>query len=260
MTNIVEADHLVKHYAGSDQPAVRGMSFAVRRGEIFGFLGPNGAGKTTIISMLSCLLKPSGGCATIAGFDLFRQPNDIKRRVRFVSQKSVRYPRLSIQANLLVYGCLHGVNGKQLKQRVEEVLMLVGLDACCHDRVDKLASGAQRRISLAAALLHQPEILLLDEPTVNVDPQSRSFILDTVAELNRRGLTVVYATNDSAEAERLCQRVALIDQGRIVALDTPRALRDMLGDLAAPVILEPKLEAVFLALTGKRFGCLTPDE
>jgi len=252
MPNIIEVNQLVKHYPGGDQPAVRGVSFAVRRGEVFGLLGPVGAGKTTLISMLACLLKPGSGSATIAGFDLFRQPNDIKRRIRLVPQRPALYPLLSIRDNLLLYGWLHGVNGRQLKPRVAEALQLVGLDACRCDRADKRANGTQRRVSLAAALLHQPEILLLDEPTVNVDPHSRTCILDTVAELNRRGLTVMYATHDSAAAACLCHRIALIDLGRIVALDTPRALQDLLGSLTAREVLEPNLDAVFLALTGKR--------
>jgi ABC-2 type transport system ATP-binding protein len=251
MSNIIEVDHLVKHYPASDQPAVRGVSFAVRRGEIFGLLGPAGAGKTAIISMLACLRKPNNGRATIAGFDLFRQPNDIKRRCKLVPQKLALCPLLSIQDNLLWYGRLHGLNNGLSKSGIAEVLQLVGLGAGCFTCVDKHSCDTQRRISLAAALLHQPEILLLDDLTRNVDPQNRNCILDTVTELNRRGLTVVSATRDSAVAARLCHRVALIDQGRIVALDTPRALQDMLGGFAALEILEPSLDAVFLALTGK---------
>jgi ABC-2 type transport system ATP-binding protein len=248
MPNIIEVNQLVKRYPGGDQPAVRGVSFAVRRGEAFGLLGPTGAGKTTIISLLSCLLKPSGGSATIAGFDLFRQVKDIKRRCKLVPQKIALIPWLSLQDNLLFYGCLHGVNGRQLRSRITAALQLVDLDACRGDCGTQHSSGVQRRISLAAALLHQPEILLLDEPTVNVDPQSRTRILDAVAELNRRGLTVMLATRDSAEAVHLCHRVALIDQGRIIALDTPRALQEMLdGNLA----VRKNLDAVFLELAGK---------
>ena len=254
MSNIIEVNQLVKCYPGGDRPAVRGVSFAVRRGEIFGLLGPAGAGKTTLSAMLACLLKPGGGSATIAGFDLFRQPKDIQRRVRLVSQRPALYPVLSIQDNLLLYGCLHGINSQQLRPRIAEALTTVGLDACRFDCAAKQSTGTQRRISLAAALLHQPEILFLDELTANVAAQSRDFIWDTVTELNRRGLTVVYATRDSATAARRCHRVALIDQGRIIALDTPRALHDMLGSLAAVKVPEPNLDAVFLQLTGKRLS------
>jgi len=249
MPNIIEVNQLIKRYPNSDQPVVRDVSFAVRRGEIFGLLGPTGAGKTTIIAMLACRLKPSGGAAAIAGFDLFRQPNDIKRRIGFAPQKITLIPGLSIPNNLLLYGRLHGLNSEQLRPRVAEAVQLAGFEAGCRDRMDQQSGGVQRRISFAAALLHQPEILFLDEPTAGLDQQSRNYIWAAVIELNRRGVTVVTATCNSAEAEQLCQRVALIDRGRIVALDTPRALQDISGGrLAAP----ENLNAVFLELTGKQ--------
>ncbi|CAG0931365.1 Linearmycin resistance ATP-binding protein LnrL [Thermoflexales bacterium] len=248
MPNIIEVNHLVKYYPGSDQPAVRDLSFAIRRGEIFGFLGPDGAGKTTIISLLSGLLKPTSGNAILAGFDLVSQPHEIKHRCKFVPQTPTLIPLLSIQDNLLLYGRLHGIKNQQLRPRVAEALQLVGLDAGRRDRVTKQSSGTQRRISLAAALLHQPEVLLFDEPTLNVNEVSRDGLLQSVVELNRRGLTVVYATRDAAEAARLCHRVALIDQGRIVALDTPHALQNMPGG-GLPAL--ESLDAVFVELTGK---------
>lgn len=229
MPNIVEVSHLVKRYPGSDQPAVRDVSFAIQRGEIFGFLGSDGAGKTTTLSLLACLLKPSSGSATIAGFDLSRQSNEIKRRIGLVPQDVALYPTLSANDNLLFYGRIYGLQGKQLKHRVDEALKMVGLYERRHETVQKYSGGMQRRVNLAAGLLHQPEVLFLDEPTVGVDPQSRTFIFDHVAELNCSGLTVLYTTHSTEEAERLCHRVAIIDQGKIVALDTPRALQDTLG-------------------------------
>ncbi len=229
MTNIVEVNQLAKQYPGREQPAVRDVSFAIQRGEIFGFLGPNGAGKTTTISMLSCLLKPTSGSATIAGFDLARQQTEIKRRIGLVPQDLALYPSLSANDNLMFYGRIYGLTGKQLKQRVEEALKMVGLYERRHDRVDKYSGGMKRRVNIAVGLLHQPDILFLDEPTVGVDPQSRNFIFDNVEELNRNGVTVLYTTHYMEEAERLCDRVAIIDEGRIVALDTPRALQDELG-------------------------------
>ncbi len=245
MPNIIEVDQLVKRYPRCDQPAVRNASFAVRRGEIFGLLGPAGAGKTTILAMLSGSLKPDGGTITIAGFDLFRQATDIKRLVRFVPPKFALFPLLSLRDNLLWYGRLHGMIGKQLKPRSADVLKFVRLVGGC---ADKRSGNRQWRISLAAALLHQPEILLLDEPMLNIDPTSRDDMLQIVTEINQRGVTIVYVTRAGAEAARLCHRVALIDQGRIVALDTPRALHEMVnGDLA----MQANLDAVFVALTGK---------
>jgi ABC-2 type transport system ATP-binding protein len=229
MTNIVEVNHLSKQYPGSDQPAVRDVSFAIQRGEIFGFLGPNGAGKTTTISMLSCLLKPSGGSATVAGFDLARQSNDIKRRIGLVPQDLALYPTLSAKDNLLFYGRIYGLKGAQLKQRVDGALKMVGLYDRRNEAVEKYSGGMKRRVNIAAGLLHEPDILFLDEPTVGVDPQSRNFIFDNVEELNRNGVTVLYTTHYMEEAERLCHRVAIIDQGKIVACDTPHALQDSLG-------------------------------
>jgi ABC-2 type transport system ATP-binding protein len=256
MSNIVEVNHLVKRYPGSDQPAVRDVSFAIQRGEIFGFLGPNGAGKTTTISMLSCLLKPSGGSATIAGFDLSRQPNEVKRRIGLVPQDLALYPTLSANDNLLFYGRIYGLTGKQLKQRVDAALKMVGLYDRRHEAVQKYSGGMKRRINIAAGLLHQPEILFLDEPTVGVDPQSRNFIFDNVEELNQNGVTVLYTTHYMEEAERLCHRVAIIDQGKIVALDTPRALQETLGDglivVGLPADVPGTLEQELRALPGVR--------
>ncbi len=229
MTNIVEVNQLSKRYPGSEQTAVRSISFAIQRGEIFGFLGPNGAGKTTTISMLSCLLRPTSGSATIAGFDLSRQPDEIKRRIGLVPQDLALYPTLSAKDNLLFYGRIYGLKGASLKQRVDEALNLVGLYDRRHEAVEKYSGGMKRRVNIAAGLLHQPEILFLDEPTVGVDPQSRNFIFDNIEALNRSGVTVLYTTHYMEEAERLCHRVAIIDQGEIVALDTPRALQDALG-------------------------------
>ncbi len=256
MSNIVEVNQLVKHYPGREQPAVNGVSFAIQRGEIFGFLGPNGAGKTTTISMLSGLLKPTRGSATIAGFDLARQPNEIKRRIGLVPQDLALYATLSARDNLLFYGRIYGLKGRHLSQRVDEALKLVGLYDRRKDAVEKYSGGMKRRANIAAGLLHEPEILFLDEPTVGIDPQSRNFIFDNVEALNRQGVTVLYTTHYMEEAERLCHRVAIIDQGRIVALDTPRVLQDALGGglivIGLPDGAPDSLESDLRALPGVR--------
>ncbi len=229
MPNIVEVNQLVKQYPGSAQPAVNRVSFAIQRGEIFGFLGPNGAGKTTTISMLSCLLKPTDGSAMVAGYDLIHQPGEIKRRIGLVPQDLALYPTLSAKDNLMFFGRIYGLKGRRLGQRVDDALQMVGLYERRNEAVEKYSGGMKRRVNIAAGLLHEPEILFLDEPTVGVDPQSRNFIFDNVEQLNRQGVTVLYTTHYMEEAERLCNRVAIIDQGKIVALDTPRALQDTLG-------------------------------
>jgi len=229
MSNIVEVNGLVKQYPGGTEPAVRGVSFAIQQGEIFGLLGPNGAGKTTTISMLSSLLQPTEGKATIAGFDLVRQPNEVKKRIGLVPQDLALYPTLSARDNLLFFGRIYGLKGADLRRRVDDALTIVGLSNRADDAIDKFSGGMKRRVNLAAGLLHTPEVLFLDEPTVGVDPQSRNFIFENVESLNRDGLTVLYTTHYMEEAERLCHRVAIIDQGRIVALDTPKALIESLG-------------------------------
>lgn len=229
MTNIVEVSNLVKQYPGAAQPAVRGVSFAIKQGEIFGFLGPNGAGKTTTISMLSSLLTPTSGAASVAGFDLVKQAAQVKRHIGLVPQDLALYPSISARDNLNFFGRIYGLGGSVLKQRVDDALKMVGLFDRANDAVEKFSGGMKRRVNIAAGLLHQPDILFLDEPTVGVDPQSRNFIFDNVEQLNKRGLTVLYTTHYMEEAERLCDRVAIIDQGRIVALDTPSALQQSIG-------------------------------
>lgn len=229
MPNIVEANNLVKQYAGSPEPAVRGVSFAIQQGEIFGFLGPNGAGKTTTISMLSCLLKPTEGSATVAGFDLIRQSSEVKRRIGLVPQDLALYPTLSARDNLSFFGRIYGLKSSNLRQRVDDALKMVGLSDRAGDAVETFSGGMKRRVNIAAGLLHRPEVLFLDEPTVGVDPQSRNFIFENVESLNQEGLTVLYTTHYMEEAQRLCDRVAIIDQGQIIALDTPKALITSLG-------------------------------
>ena len=225
--NIVEAQGLVKRYG--DIEAVRGLSFAIRRGEIFGFLGPNGAGKTTTISMLPCLLEPTGGTAIVAGYDVVRAPQQVKRRIGLVPQELALYPTLSARDNLNFYGRIYGLHGRALRQRVDEVLEMVGLAERAASAVKTFSGGMKRRLNIAAGLLHRPEVLFLDEPTVGVDSQSRNAIFEHVERLNAEGLTILYTTHYMEEAERLCHRVAIIDEGRIIALDTPRKLVTDLG-------------------------------
>ena len=227
MSNIVQVKDLVKQFGG--QTAVNGISFAIRRGEIIGFLGPNGAGKTTTISMLACLLAPTSGHATICGFDLQKETAEVKKRIGLVPQDLALYPTLSARDNLLFFGRVYGLSGQALNERVDWALELVGLADRAKDAIKTYSGGMKRRINIAAGLLHNPEILFLDEPTVGVDPQSRNYIFENVERLNREGLTIFYTTHYMEEAQRLCHRVAIVDQGKIVALDTPKALIDSLS-------------------------------
>jgi ABC-2 type transport system ATP-binding protein len=227
MTNIVEVTNLKKQYG--DFQAVKGLTFAIKRGEIFGFLGPNGAGKSTTISMLSTLLAPTSGTAAVCGFDLTKNAGEIKKRIGLVPQDLALYPTLSARDNLEFFGSIYGLRGKDLRDRVAWALDLVGLASRAKDQIEKYSGGMKRRVNIAAGLLHRPEILFLDEPTVGVDPQSRNSIFDNVEQLNREGLTILYTTHYMEEAERLCNRIAIIDQGTIIALDTPKALIESLG-------------------------------
>jgi ABC-2 type transport system ATP-binding protein len=225
--NIVEAQNLVKRYDTIE--AVKGLSFAIRQGEIFGFLGPNGAGKTTTISMLSCLLEPSEGTATVAGYDVVQASSEVKRRIGLVPQELALYPTLSARDNMDYFGRIYGLHGRELRRRVDEVLEMVGLAERARAAVKTYSGGMKRRLNIAAGLLHHPEVLFLDEPTVGVDPQSRNAIFEHVERLRDEGMTILYTTHYMEEAERLCDRVAIIDEGHIAALDTPRKLISDLG-------------------------------
>jgi len=224
MPPIIEILGLTKRYPGSSEPAVNDVHFSIEQGEIFGLLGPNGAGKTTLISMLSCLVPPSGGAARIGGHDLLAGQNPIKKLIGLVPQDLALYPTLSTRENLLYFGALYGLGGRALATRVDWALDLVRLRERGKDRVATLSGGMKRRANIAAGLLHDPKILFLDEPTVGVDPQSRNFIFDGLEALQHAGLTVIYTTHYMEEAERLCNRLAIIDHGAVIALDDPKTM------------------------------------
>jgi len=225
--SMIEINGLFKKYG--DRVAVNGVSFCVQEGEIFGLLGPNGAGKTTTISILATLLPPDEGQATIGGYDLARQTNQIKPLIGFVPQELALYPTLSAWDNLAFFGRIYGLRGTPLKERIAAVLDLVGLRDRSGDAVRTFSGGMKRRLNIAAGLIHQPRVLFLDEPTVGVDPQSRNFIFEHVERLKAEGMTILYTTHYMEEAERLCDRVAIMDEGRILALDTTKGLIGLLG-------------------------------
>ncbi len=224
---ILEARNLVKKYG--DLTAVKDVNLAIKKGEIFGLLGPNGAGKTTIISIINGLLKPDSGSIVVDGLDLQADTNAVKAKLGLVPQELALYPTLSARDNLAFFGSIYGLGGKQLQERVETMLAMVGLTERADEPIQTYSGGMKRRVNIAAGLLHQPEVLFLDEPTVGVDPQSRNAIFEAVEALNRAGMTVIYTTHYMEEAQRLCHRVAIIDEGQIIALDTPHALINSLG-------------------------------
>ena len=226
-TPSISVDNLSKRY-GSIY-AVRGISFEIPPGEFFGLLGPNGAGKTTTFSMLSGLIEPSGGKIGIGGTGLLSQPMAAKRKMGIVPQSFAFYPTLDALENLTFFGRIYGLSGAHLKARITRVLNLVALEERARQRVGTYSNGMKRRLNIAIGLLHEPEILILDEPTVGIDTQSRNAILQSLGDLNKSGITVLYTTHHIEEAEQLCQRVAIMDQGEIIAMDTPSNLVHSLG-------------------------------
>ena len=224
---LIEINGLVKKYG--ERVAVQGVSFSIEEGEIFGLLGPNGAGKTTTLSILSTLFPPDEGEVTVIGHDIVREAQQVKRLIGSVPQELALYPTLSAWDNLAFFGRIYGLQGANLKERITAVLALVGLTDRATEAVQTFSGGMKRRLNIAAGLIHRPRILFLDEPTVGVDPQSRNFIFEHVERLRAEGMTIVYTTHYMEEAERLCDRVAVMDEGRILALGTTKGLTDMLG-------------------------------
>lgn len=219
---MLEISGLVKRYGPS--VAVDGVSFAVARGEAVGLLGPNGAGKSTTVAMICGLLTPDDGQVLVDGGAVRRDTAAAKRRIGLVPQDLALFEELTAGANLGTFGALYGLSGKPLADAVAGALGFVGLADRARDRVRTFSGGMKRRLNLAAALLHDPDLLILDEPTVGVDPQSRNAIFDNLEALKSRGKTLLYTTHYMEEAERLCDRIVIVDRGRVVADDTLRGL------------------------------------
>ncbi|MCO5246930.1 MAG: ATP-binding cassette domain-containing protein [Anaerolineae bacterium] len=229
MASLVEVKNLVRKFG--DNTAVADISFTIEEGEVFSLLGPNGAGKTTTISMLSCLLEPTAGDASVGGFSVTSQPLQVKNVIGVVPQEIALYDDLTALENLMFWGRMYGMGGAALKQRVSEVLEQVGLADRAKERVKTYSGGMKRRINIGVGLLHRPRLLFMDEPTVGIDPQSRRNILDSVKELNRQGMTVLYTTHYMEEAEELSDRVGIIDHGKLIALGTQRELTKLVGEM-----------------------------
>ena len=229
MTNrAIEVDNLYKSFG--DFQAVQGASFHAQAGEVLSLLGPNGAGKSTTISMLSGLLVPTRGDACIMGFSVTREPERAKAQLGVVPQEIALYPDLSARENLVFWGKMYGLRGAALKQRVDEVLEVIGLTDRQKDHVGKFSGGMKRRVNIGAALLHKPAVVIMDEPTVGIDPQSRRHILDNVQELNQQGMTVLYTTHYMEEAAELSHHIAIMDKGKVIAYGTYAELIRMVGE------------------------------
>jgi ABC-2 type transport system ATP-binding protein len=211
--------------------AVRGVSFEVAAGEIFSLLGPNGAGKSTTISMLACLLQPTAGDALVMGHSVLREEMAVKDAIGVVPQEIALYEDLTARENLSFWGKMYGLRGAPLGQRVDEVLDLTGLTERADGRAGKFSGGMKRRLNIGIALLHRPQVLIMDEPTVGIDPQTRRNILDSVKEFNRQGMTVLYTTHYMEEAQELSDHIAIMDQGEIIAYGTHEELVQIVGEL-----------------------------
>jgi len=216
----VDISKLSKTYARNKLPAVDNIDLSITRGSFFGLLGPNGAGKTTLLSMVCGLLAPTSGKVTIGGMVVSEQLNQCKGLIGLIPQDLALYQTLTARENLAFFGAMQGLSGTKLQDRIRVCLDISKLENRSNDRVETFSGGLKRRLNLAIGLLHEPELLVLDEPTVGIDPQSRNFIFDSLRQLNEQGMTLVYTTHYMEEAEQLCSEIAIIDKGKIIARGT----------------------------------------
>lgn len=210
--------------------AVEGVSFEVKKGQVFGLLGPNGAGKSTTISIISTLMKPTMGDVLYEGKSIVSDSKTIRQKLGVVPQDIALYPTLTGYENLNFWGSIYGLKGSELKKRIHEVSDVIGLNGRMKDKVEKYSGGMKRRLNIGAALLHNPELLIMDEPTVGIDPQSRNHILDTVLELNKRGMTIIYTSHYMEEVEYLCNELCIMDEGKIIASGTQQEMVEQIKE------------------------------
>jgi ABC-2 type transport system ATP-binding protein len=248
----VQADGLVKHYTGRSGAveAVRGVDLRVEGGEVFGFLGPNGAGKSTTVKMLTTLLSITSGTATVAGVDVASEPDEVRRRIGVALQEAGLDPRQTGRELLHLQARLFGLTAREAAERTGELLALVELEDAADRSIKGYSGGMKRRLDLATALVHAPDVLFLDEPTTGLDPASRLTVWDEVRRINERGTTVFLTTQYLEEADQLCDRLAIIDDGRIVRDGTPAGLKADLRERRG-LASDPTLDDVFLDATGR---------
>lgn len=244
----IQVSNLVKTFGKNE--AVKGVSFTIGKGEIFGLLGPNGAGKSTTINMMCGYLEPTSGDTIIDGASVTKEPMNVKRMIGVVPQEIALYKDLNSVENLKFFGELYGLSAKECKERANDILQFVGLYERRKEPIKNFSGGMQRRVNMAIAMIHQPNFLLMDEPTVGVDPQSRENIFDTIEKIRDQGKTILYTTHYMEEAERLCNHIAIMDEGRIIAMGTLEqllAMRDQTREVQRP----HGLQELFIQLTGR---------
>ena len=247
---MIDVSNLKKSFGTIE--ALKGISFNIPQGECYGLLGPNGAGKTTTISILSTIIKPDEGEVNIAGYDLKKNPLDCKKNIGVVTQEIALYNELSANDNLLFWGGMYKVPLQELQNRLDETLDLLGLTDRKTDKVKTYSGGMKRRVNIASALLHRPKILFMDEPTAGIDPQSRNLIFEVVEKLHKEGMTIVYTTHYMEEAERLCNRIGIIDNGEIIAHGTLDELRTS-GSMKESVVIS------YTNLTDERYNTIEKE-
>lgn len=244
---VVKLDGLIKKY--DNRPVVDGLSLEIKEGEIFGLLGPNGAGKSTTMNMICSLLKPTAGSVEVFGMDIKKDINKIKPLIGYIPQELAIYGNLKAWENVELFTSLYDIRGKELKGAIDEALDFVGLSEKRNSFAKTFSGGMKRRLNIACALGHKPKLLIFDEPTVGIDPQSRNFILEKIKAINKMGTTVIYTSHYMEEVEAICSKVAIMDNGKIVACGTKEELKNMVRKDPDE---EVSLEQVFLTLTGKK--------
>jgi ABC-2 type transport system ATP-binding protein len=238
MANIIEVSDLVKLY-GADTRALDGITFSVAPGELFGFLGPNGAGKTTTIRILATLLRPTSGTARVAGFDVLRQSDEVRKRLGLAMQTPTLDAFSTGRETLELSGRLHRMPAADVRKRADDLLELMSLTTVAHKFTGTYSGGMKRRLDLASALMHQPQLLILDEPTEGLDPQSRTALWEELERISKAGTTMLLTTHYMEEADRLCSRLAIVDTGRIIVEGTPGELKRAVGTDTIVLQLEP---------------------
>ncbi len=223
--------------------AVKGVSFSVEKGESFGLLGPNGAGKSTIINMITGLFPPTSGTILVKDLDIVKKTKQAQKWIGVVPQEIALYQSMSARENLKFWGRMYGLSGSALEKSVDNVLEIIGLTDRAKDKVEAFSGGMKRRVNIGAAILHRPELLIMDEPTVGIDPQSRNHILETVKNLNDEGITIIYTSHYMEEVEYLCSRIGIIDHGQLIACGTLPELRETIGDQSRIILSAEKEES-----------------
>lgn len=243
---ILRTTDLTKKYGG--KTVVDSLNLEIRKGEIFGLLGPNGAGKSTTMNMICTITRPTSGSVELLGKNPWKQKKEVVNRIGYIPQELAIHGNLKAWENVELFTSLYGIRGEELRRAVDESLEYVGLSERRGDFAKNFSGGMKRRLNIACAIGHSPEVLIFDEPTVGIDPQSRNFILEKIKESNRKGATVLYTSHYMEEVEAICSRIAIMDNGKLIACGTSQELKQL---VAAPDT-DITLEEVFLTLTGKR--------